>query len=485
MTFTLRDKGELIRFLRRQEGEKDWIEFKQGNDDPESIAKYVSGLANSAMYESAQFAYLLWGISDTTNEIVGTDVNLRKKKVGNADLLFWLNGRLSPRINLTIESIDVDGKNIELLCIEPSYTAPIAASGQEYIRIGTSLTPLRDNHERSRAIWLACSRFSFEEQSLLHHISVDELQDRFGLAALQTLPGLKGLATSVDPQTLGRYGLVRPDDQGAFDATVLLGLSVARSLDDFHLLERKGIRVSQFKGTSKAEGLADVHGRRGYAIAFDTALAQIMDRLKIGEEFIDGRRAEIYQIPEIAVREFLANAIIHQDLVSKGDGPVVEIFSDKLKISNPGGPLVPIDRFIDSPSRSRNAKFGKLMRDLGFCEERSSGIDRALNAIEAAVLPPPLFEEVADHTVVTLPFRRSFSDMTPEERIRACFHHACLRYEQGEPMSNASLRERFGLADRQYPQVSTVIREATDAGRIKPREEGQSKRFARYVPYYA
>jgi hypothetical protein len=66
--------------------------------------------------------------------------------------------------------------------------------------------------------------------------------------------------------------------------------------------------------------------------------------------------------------------------------------------------------------------------------------------------------------------------------IRACDQHASVKWEAGSPMSNQSLRIRFGLPEKQYPQVSIVIREAIEAGVIRPQDEDQGNRNARYVP---
>lgn len=210
-----------------------------------------------------------------------------------------------------------------------------------------------------------------------------------------------------------------------------------------------------------------------------------MSRIPSREEMLHGVRRIIHDLPEEAVREFLANMLVHQDFTQIGSRPVVEVFKDKVRMTNPGAPLIAVDRFVDAPSRTRNPKFAKLMRDAGFCEERGSGVDRALKAIERAALPPPLIEEVEGSTVVTMFMPRKFADMTPDERVRACFQHACLGYEHSNLMSNSSLRTRFGLNDKQYPQVSSVIKDAIDANRIRPLSAEQGNRNARYVPYYA
>ena len=127
------------------------------------------------------------------------------------------------------------------------------------------------------------------------------------------------------------------------------------------------------------------------------------------------------------------------------------------------------------------------MRELKLCEERGSGVDRALDAIEKQALPPPLYATVADSTVVTIYAERTFATMSRAERLRACYQHACLRHQANDFMSNGSLRQRFGMSERQYPQISKVTSEAIDAGLVYPLEDsqGNSSSQTRYVPWWA
>ena len=64
-------------------------------------------------------------------------------------------------------------------------------------------------------------------------------------------------------------------------------------------------------------------------------------------------RKEISDYPKPAVRELIANALIHQDFYAKGSSPMIEIFSNRVEISNPGKPLIDTIRFIDEPPKSR------------------------------------------------------------------------------------------------------------------------------------
>jgi hypothetical protein len=99
-------------------------------------------------------------------------------------------------------------------------------------------------------------------------------------------------------------------------------------------------------------------------------------------------------------------------------------------------------------------------------------------------MTPPLFQVVENSMVVTVYAAKSFAAMSKDDRIRACYQHASVRWEAGMLMSNQSLRDRFGLSQGQY-QVSIVIAEAREAGLIKPQDEGQANRVARYLPWWA
>jgi predicted HTH transcriptional regulator len=126
---------------------------------------------------------------------------------------------------------------------------------------------------------------------------------------------------------------------------------------------------------------------------------------------------------------------------------MVEIFSDRMEITNPGLPLVKTERFLDTPPRSRNEALASLMRRAGICEERGSGVDKVVFQTELYQLPAPLFETPEGNTRVILFAHRALNEMDKTDRVRACYLHACLRYVERDPMTNASLRERFGIEE--------------------------------------
>lgn len=139
MTFQMHDGKAFIAHLCALPQETPWIEFKSSAFNPETVGKYVSGLANAAMLARKQHAFMVWGVEDETHSIIGTSLNLSTKKIGSTELLFWLSQKLRPKINLSIKVVDCEGKSVEILAIEPGYQQPVSFDGQEYVRVGSRL----------------------------------------------------------------------------------------------------------------------------------------------------------------------------------------------------------------------------------------------------------------------------------------------------------------------------------------------------------
>jgi ATP-dependent DNA helicase RecG len=169
-----------------------------------------------------------------------------------------------------------------------------------------------------------------------------------------------------------------------------------------------------------------------------------------------------------------------------GTGPMVEIFDDRMEMTNPGEPLVDTQRFIDTPPRSRNEALASFMRRLNICEERGSGIDKVIFHIEMFQLPPPDFRVPPGSTRVLLLAPQTFAEMDRAERVRACYQHCVLCWVSNKIMTNTTLRQRFGIAEGNYSMVSRVIRDAIAEGLLKKANpDSTSKRDAKYVPFWA
>ena len=274
--------------------------------------------------------------------------------------------------------------------------------------------------------------------------------------------------------------------KGSYRIRKITALLLARRLADFPAeIARKAPRVIVYSGTSKLETKLDQTGAKGYAVGFQGLVAFVMAQLPQNEIIEDALRKEVKLVPEVTIRELLANALIHQDLSLTGGSVMIEVYSDRVEVSNPGEPIVPVERFIDG-YQSRNERMADLMRRMRICEEKSSGIDKVVAAAEAYQLPAPDFRSGYRRTVVTIYGPKPFDDMDRSARIRACYQHCCLRWVMSQRMTNQSLRERFHLPENKSATVSQVIAATIEAGLVKPDEKvGGSRKLARYLPIWA
>ncbi len=276
---------------------------------------------------------------------------------------------------------------------------------------------------------------------------------------------------------------------GRFDITNLGALLFAEDLRQFGLLDRKALRIIKYEGAGRTRmerEWRDAPSRQGYAVAFSAICAYIDSQLPHSEPIRQAFRKEIRAYPETAIRELVANALIHQDFSVTGAGPMVEIFDQRVEITNPGAPLIDSQRFLDFPPKTRNPKLAAMMRRIRVCEEAGTGVDKVVEEIEDYRLPAAEFRVKGDNTQVVLFGPKKFSDMAKPERARACYQHACLRYVQGEQMTNMSLRSRFDLPANRHASASRVIKSAMDDGLVKVFENGSSVgRGASYVPFWA
>jgi ATP-dependent DNA helicase RecG len=271
---------------------------------------------------------------------------------------------------------------------------------------------------------------------------------------------------------------------GRWTITHLGAILFAKQLEQFDRLARKAPRVIVYEGTNKLKTKTDKPNTKGYAVGFQSLVEFINDALPSNEVIEQALRREEKMFPVIAVRELVANALIHQDFTESGTSVMVEIYDDRMEISNPGKPFISLDRFIDE-YQSRNERLADLMRRLGICEEKGSGVDKVVQAAEAFQLPAPDFRVGERRTSAVLFRHLDIEEMDRNDRIRACYQHCCLRYVMNQQMTNQSLRERFKLPETKAATVSQIITATMDTGKIKLADPTQnSTRYRSYVPFW-
>ena len=274
-------------------------------------------------------------------------------------------------------------------------------------------------------------------------------------------------------------------DKDMWHITNLGAILFANDLNDFAGLYGKKVVVRKYIGVNNIELDLEQIGKYGYAIGFDGLIDFIMLHTQKGEKR-DTRRENLQIYPKVAVRELVANALIHQDFEQSGMNVTIEIFADRLAITNPGAPLIDKNRFIDLPPKSRNEKLADKMRLLGFCEKRGSGIDKVIEEIEKNGLPPIKFTDSDIHTRIFLYPQQKLSLMSKEEKILCCYQHPCIMNESNKFITNQTLRERLKIDKNNSAMISRILADTLERGLIiNANPENESRKYISYKPHYA
>lgn len=476
----------LVQELRALPTETGWLEFKLNDAEPQNIGEYISALANTAALQGKAHAYLIWGVDDATHALVGTRFDPARKRIGNEELENWLLRQLAPKIGFRFVPLELDGVPLVLLEIDCAYRHPVQFAGAEFIRVGTYKKRLKDFQEKERELWRVLDATPFERLPAIEKVRAGEVLNLLDYPSYFDLIGRPlpdGHAAILDALAADR--LIETVGGGRWNILNLGAIVLAKQLADFGRLQRKAVRVVVYKGKGRVETLREQTGAKGYASGFEGLIGFINGLLPVNEVIGQALRKAVPVYPELAIRELVANALIHQDFSITGSGPIVEIFDDRMEITNPGLPLVDTSRMLDSPPRSRNEALASLMRRMGICEERGSGVDKVVFQTELYQLPAPAFEVVGDSTRSTLFAPRALTSMESVDRVRAVYLHACLRYVQREFMTNSSLRERFGIDPKNSATATRLMKEALKAGAVRLHDSDAPPKLRRYVPHWA
>ena len=462
------------------------VEFKDSNADANVVGRLISALSNAARALDQDFAYVVWGIRDRDRTVVGTQFEPASTVRQRQPLEFWLAQRLNPTVAFSFTAAHVGGGRVVLLEIPAATVAPVEFDGKAYIRIGSATPPLSAHPDRQQALWTNLRPYTWEGGIARRFVDRDEVVDLLEVAAYyEGVERPQPESSDLLLADLASERLVAPDVGGRWNILNLGAILFAKDLSAFEFgLGRKAVRFVAYDGDGRTSTVT--HRRdfaEGYAVCFRTLNRHVGMLIPAPEDNGAVVRQAKPLFPPVAIREVLANALIHQDMTLTGAGPTVELFKTRLEITNPGAPLVATDRFIDSPPRSRNEALASLMRRMGLCEEQGTGIDKVVEATEEVRLPPPDFRAESAATRVTLFGPRRFADLTTEERLRACYLHAGLTHLRGERMRNATLRVRLGIDKRNTAQVSQVIRLALDRKLIRVADPLRPR--SGYLPYWA
>lgn len=462
----------------RDTSEGEHIEFKEAKKQfaDEQVRRYCVALANEGG------GALILGVSnDRPRRIVGThaysgsdDINDLKRK-----LLQWNRHRVEVH-----EITTPDGRVLVFEVPSRPLGNPLEVNGAYLMRSGESLVGM--TADRLRTI-LAESDPDFMRLPAAGGLSADEVVSLLDTQALFDLLGVPYPSSrEAVLDRLRSESLVEQGSHGAWSITNLGALAVAKNLSAISpQLGRKSPRVVVYDGTSKVTTRFEQMFDKGFAVAFPQLVDLVHAAAPRNRLVEDAIRSEVQMFPMQALRELIANALIHQDMAAGGARVMIELFDDRVEISNPGAPPIEVERFIDE-YKSRNETFADLMRRFGICEEKGSGIDKVVDAVEVFQLPAPRFVADDVRTTAILYAHKDFREMDRDDRIRACYQHCCLQWVTNRRMTNESLRGRFGLTANQSPTASNIIAATREAGLIDIEDTGSnSTRYSRYRPFWA
>ncbi len=252
--------------------------------------------------------------------------------------------------------------------------------------------------------------------------------------------------------------------------------------------EKFGIRITEYNGIDKISYKRDVFFNAGYSLTLDEIVDKVSSLTPHNEIIEKATRINDPFIPESAIRELLINAVMHRDYTQNSSFITINIFTDRIEITNPGGllPDISVDRLIDHPSKTRNEVLTNLMRTLRFGEIEGTGYDKVVTAIEFKGLPPIKWRQEKDYFCAILYMPKKFSDMEKGERIEAVFQHSCLNYVNNKKTTNQSIRGRFKFDEKESTKISRLIKECIKENRIRcANQDNAIKRDWYYIPYCA
>ena len=246
-----RPEQELLGILAELRGlprETEWVEFKHNNAEPDEVGQYLSALANAAALTGKVNAWMAWGVSDGTHEIIGTTFNPASTKVGNEELENWLLRQLAPKINFRFHVFRANEKPVVLLEIGAAFRHPVQFKGTEFIRVGSYKKKLKDFPEKERELWRVLDQTPFEKEIAAENLTAEEVLRRidypayFDLLSLPLPEGRNGIlsALKADALIIAGHG-------GKWNITNLGAVLFAKRLADFHSLTRKAVRVVLYK----------------------------------------------------------------------------------------------------------------------------------------------------------------------------------------------------------------------------------------------
>jgi ATP-dependent DNA helicase RecG len=369
--------------------ETERLDFKQLDRD---LSKGLMDLAGAAMcFANASGGQLVVGIADRPGGMAA----LRGCSAAVADIRNGIFERTNPGLVVDVDEYrHTDAPNVRLVIIDIHQgTEVYSVSGRVTVRMGAS-----------------CKALSPAE---VHRLYTSRLN--LDLSAAST--GLDERAVSASAVDIARRRLRAMPEGGREIADLPLGelLRNLHLVDESGHLRRAGELLLATRPEEADATLVYVHRPQSSAEPdLSTRLSGTL--LEVAERAIDlvrarrhernlllqsGQQITVADFPEPAVREAIANALVHRDY-HLGGSVFVEHNDEQLTVSSPGGFLngVTPDNVLTGEPRARNPLLAEAARNLRLGERLGIGVDRMYRSMIAAGGHPPTFEDRGDSVQV-------------------------------------------------------------------------------------
>lgn len=356
-------------------------------------------------FVNSEGGYLLIGIADN-GKIVGDEIDNAKRSAIQNSIR-----DISPNIQTQIYSVDVDGKTIWVIDVPIGEHKPYLLSGAIYVRESansqklTTATEIMDFFQKSDRIFFdAIPCPDVDLKSIIDKENFHEFRLESKLSS-----------TVTDEQVLDNLRIF--DKKGV----VKRGGVLFFSQHPENLYPQAIVRCVLFKGIDKVYIIDDKKYGGTLYHQYQQAMSWLESKLQVAY-IIEGKgpRKEVWEIPLTVFKEAIINALSHRDYYEQGAVTTIEIFDDRVEISNPGGLLMSIANDFGKRSKSRNPLVFGLFTRMNLVEQIASGIPRMRSAMKEAKLEVPVF--TYDDAFFTVTFQRpnkqsSISEIVPIKNI--------------------------------------------------------------------
>ena len=375
---------DLVQILTRPEGKT--LEFKRDLSSPEGVLKTLVAFANTAG------GTLLVGVEDRTRNVRGVPDALDvEERIANI-----VSDAIAPRLLPEIEMLPWRSTQVIAIQVHPSAARPhyLKRDGAEsgtYVRVGS--TNRRADADMLQELRRAARGETYDEQPMAD-LDSEALDFR---AASESFKPTRTLRKR-DLETLRLLTAHQGHTVPTVGGVLLFGRDRERHFPD------AWIQAGRFDGVDKSRILDGAEFRDLPVAAIEDAIAFIEKHSLYGADIGRVRRTDRWNLPPIAVREAVINAVAHADYAQRGAPIRISIFDDRLEIENPG--LLPFGLTVEDleqgVSKLRNRVIGRVFHALGLIEQWGSGIQRMTAACREAGLPAPRLEEIATRFRVTI-----------------------------------------------------------------------------------